>query len=778
MGVVGGRMMEGLRRTLLTGAAVCALFIAPSVHAQQAEENSPLGNLPIGQDVPADATLLLTANELTYNIDTQRVIAVGAVQIDYGGYNLVADRIEYDQQTGRLYAVGGIELVEPNGNRIYADELDLTDDFADGFVNALRVETIDNTTLVAESAERISSTETALNNGIYTACIDCTREPGRRPIWEVRARRVIQNGQTQTIRLEGAQFVFLGQPLATVPNFVIPDYQKERQSGFLTPSISSSDERGVGLRVPYYFALDPHYDATVAVTGYTEQGFLGEVEFRQRFAAGQHTLRMAGISQMSREEFDARTIDFNQEERGLISSAASFDINPRWRFGWDLTLQSDENFGRTYDIEGFESEMETSQVYLEGFNDRNSFEMRGYYFDVQPEALDDLDEEQQPFVHPVLDYGYVADQPVAGGELSLDVNLTSLSRETQEFENFPATKRDRLRGAEGFNNRLTGEVEWRRSIMTSGGLIVTPIAAARGDVHANDLDQTAAYTATTTGADDFETRSMLTAGMEARYPVLVRTVNSTHVIEPIAQIFARPDEDLSGGLPNEDAQSFIFDATTLFDRDKFSGFDRIEGGTRANLGFRYTGTLGNGIGLTGVFGQSYQIAGLNSFATDDFTNVGAQSGLETDVSDFVGAVGVQVPFGINLSAGARLDNEDMDFNRTDLDAAYANERFSVGAGLSYVRAQPDYNYDFDRYEVRTSGTFRFNDYWLAFGETSYDVDASVLTYSAIGVGFNEESFNFRLVYEEERDVRELSGRDWSIGARLNFRTLGELDFGG
>ena len=50
-------------------------------------------------------------------------------------------------------------------------------------------------------------------------------------------------------------------------------------------------------------------------------------------------------------------------------------------------------------------------------------------------------------------------------------------------------------------------------------------------------------------------------------------------------------------MPNEDAQSFVFDTTNLFDRDKFSGYDRIEGGTRANLGVRYTGAVGDDIAL-------------------------------------------------------------------------------------------------------------------------------------------------------------------------------------
>jgi lipopolysaccharide assembly outer membrane protein LptD (OstA) len=40
-------------------------------------------------------------------------------------------------------------------------------------------------------------------------------------------------------------------------------------------------------------------DATVTGTGYTTQGFLVDAEFRQRFENGTHTLRIAGINQMS-----------------------------------------------------------------------------------------------------------------------------------------------------------------------------------------------------------------------------------------------------------------------------------------------------------------------------------------------------------------------------------------------------------------------------------------------------------------------------------------------
>ena len=71
-------------------------------------------------------------------------------------------------------------------------------------------------------------------------------------------------------------------------------------------------------------------------------------------------------------------------------------------------------------------------------------------------------------------------------------------------------------------------------------------------------------------------RGIVTAGLDLKYPILFTTPGSTHVLEPRVQLLARNDAEGQNnlGLPNEDAQSLVFDASTLFDRDKFSGFDR------------------------------------------------------------------------------------------------------------------------------------------------------------------------------------------------------------
>ena len=177
---------------------------------------------------------------------------------------------------------------------------------------------------------------------------------------------------------------------------------------------------------------------------------------------------------------------------------------------------------------------------------------------------------------------------------------------------------ERVAGIEGTSSRLTAEAEWKRSFTTDGGLVVTPLLAFQADTtHVNESsDSIAAINSMASNPDigvlaDIRSaynRFLATAGLELRFPVLFSSTSATHVLEPMAQIFARNDPAYQStlGIPNEDAQSFVFDATTLFERDKFSGYDRIEGGTRANVGFRYSGAFANGWTANGLVGQSYQ----------------------------------------------------------------------------------------------------------------------------------------------------------------------------
>ncbi|TIT39680.1 MAG: LPS-assembly protein LptD, partial [Mesorhizobium sp.] len=378
----------GLAR--LYGATALACLFACAVPTVPALAQDITAN-----PVPSGTQMLLAADTLVYNNDNNTVTAVGGVQIDYGGNKLVAQRVEYNRNTKRLVASGAVELINSDGTKINSDHIDITDDFADGFVNALRVETVNKAYFASESAERMGGVLTTFHNGVYTACEPCEDKPDSAPTWRVKARKIIWNGEKKTVRFENANFEFFGFPLAYLPAFEIADPTVKRKSGFLIPGIVYKSDLGVGVKIPYYFALSPTYDLTVTGTGYTKQGFLGEAEWRQRFNNGEYSLKIAGIHQQDPDAFidnGVRNVDSGaagdpNKFRGMMGTKGQFAINDRWNFGWDVLLQTDKNFSRTYAIDGYSDTVHQSSIYLTGLNDRNYFDVRAMRFEVQENTL-------------------------------------------------------------------------------------------------------------------------------------------------------------------------------------------------------------------------------------------------------------------------------------------------------------------------------------------------------------------------------------------------------
>lgn len=765
------KMTSGLKTRKLAVIAACAvispLLLAPLSPALAQSLNS--GNLQAPQ-VPENTKLLLAADELTYNQDLDLVVARGGVQIDYGPYQLVARQVEYNQVTGRVRAFGNVELIEPNGNRIFADELDITDNFSDGFIEALRVETPDRTRIAASSAQRSGNNITVLNNGVYTACPKCEKDPTKPPFWQIKAARVIQNDEERTVRFESPVFEIGGVPILRLPSFTIPNHENRRRSGFLIPSAGYSSKLGYFGKVPYYFALSPDMDATVTASGFSQAGFLTEVEFRQKFNRGNHTLLLAGAHQHDPNHFDVfegqETFDGQETERGFIASKAEFQLDEKWKLGWNAMYQTDPNFARTYSIEGYNALRQTSEAYITGLGTTSYFDAHVFKFDVQDDVVGSTTEDQQAIVYPVVDYHRIFNDGVTGGDLKFTFNSQHLSRELDQ------TVSGRTTGLDGNNGRITAELEWKKQFVTDFGLVLTPILAARGDYHHFDVDTAPA--GLTSGSN--ASRGTITAGLEAKYPLLVTAGSSTHVIEPVVQIFARNDEKLSGGLPNEDAQSFVFDASNLFERDKFSGFDRIEGGTRANVGFRYTGSYSNGFTTHAVFGQSFHLGGQNSFAQTDLTGAGADSGLETDRSDFVGAFTVDSGKGLSITAGARFDKDDFNIERSTLAANYSDSNLSATLSHTRIAAQTGYGSSSDREEINASASLKFADDWRVFGGTTYDIDSKNFTTSSAGLAYENECFIITGVYNHKHSVGSAEA-EWDAGLRISFRTLGTLNVG-
>ncbi|WP_315813231.1 LPS-assembly protein LptD [Bradyrhizobium sp. SZCCHNR2028] len=754
-GVLGFVLACGLGLMVAAATGV----VAPSPAAAQGFTYNPRPPKAPPPRVANDNQMLVQATEVDYDYNNSRVSAVGNVQLFYNGTSVEADRVIYDQKTKRLHAEGNIRMTDADGKITYANSLDLSDDYRDGFVDSLRVETEDQTRMAATRADRSKGNYTVFENGVYTACAPCKDDPKKPPLWQVKGARIIHDQTEKMLYFENAQLEFFGVPLAYIPYFSTPDPTVKRKSGFLMPGVTQTGGYGFGVDIPYYWAIAPDYDATFTPRITSKQGVLLQTEFRQRLSNGGYQVRLYGIDQLDRNAFAGQPGD--RQFRGGVDTKGQFALNDKWVWGWDGILLSDYMFLSDYRLaqyrDPFNSFMSLpteaiSQLYLTGVGSRSFFDVRAIHY-----LSFSGNQQTVPVVYPVLDYSNVLNYPVFGGEFSYKTNFVNLSRQTAVFDPItttantnglcainsadPATRaRCLLRATPGTYTRLTAQAEWRRSFTDPYGQIWTPFAILRADaINANVSNQPGVGNFLQTG-DTQALRLMPTVGLEYRYPFINVQPWGTTTIEPIAQVIIRPNETYAGRLPNEDAQSMVFDASNLFSVDKFSGYDRVEGGGRANVGVQATTQFDRGGTINVLFGQSYHLFGMNSFAVQDANNTAIGSGLDKNVSDYVARVDYSPNRTYTFSMRSRFDQQTLNIQRFEAEAKANFDRWSVALTYGNYAADPALGYLDRREGILGSGSVKVAPNWVVTGAARWDLAANKINQYVIGAGYVDDCF--------------------------------------
>ncbi|MCW5693386.1 MAG: LPS-assembly protein LptD [Pseudolabrys sp.] len=806
-----GRFRRGalsILTVLVLAAASCVGSWSPA-HAQTTIEfpapppARAKSRAAIERDKSGDKQMLVQAAEIDYDYANNRVSAVGNVQIYYGGSTLEAHRVIYDQKTKRLHAEGNVRLTEEDGKVTNGEVMDLSDDYRDGFVDSLRLETPDRTRMAAARADRTKGNYTVFHNGVYTACEPCKDNPKKPPLWQVKAARIIHDQGEKMIYFEDAKIEFFGMPMMYLPYFSAPDPTVKRKTGFLMPSVSTSSKYGTAVEIPYYWALAPNYDLTLAPMMTTKQGLLMEGEFRHRLINGAYSIRAAGIHQNDPSYFQrsGNPTPGYRDNRGSLETSGRFAINEKWAWGWDALMVSDRSFIQDYNprlshyrindpLQSGVTEG-VSQLYLTGKGNRSYFDARSIYY----LGLSESDTQAQiPVVHPVIDYMYTVDHPVVGGELGFNFNFTSLSRTQANFDAItktaltagtgggnlcntadPAAKTSAnclLRGAPGNFNRFTSEAHWSRSITDGLGQVFKPFASVRVDAGSMNVNNDPSVSNYLTPGNTDLVRAMPTVGLEYRFPFINVSSWGTQTIEPIAQVILRPNESQIGKWVNEDAQSLIFDDSNLFKVDKFSGYDRVEGGSRANYGLQYTAQFNKGGFINALFGQSYSLFGQNSFAVSGVTNTGLDSGLDTRRSDYVARLSYQPNSTYTFSSRFRFDQDSFAMQRLEVESTANFDRWSASVLYGDYAAQPLIGFLDRRQGILGTGQYKIDANWVVLGSALYDINEKKFSQTRLGLGYIDDCLILAVNYITNYTYSGNVENNHTVMLQLSLRTLG------
>ena len=320
--------------------------------------------------------LYLQADQLLYDTKSNRVIAQGNVEIYYNNYILTADQVVYDQSVNKLIAEGNAQLKDPNGSITRADRFEALDDFRDAFIQSLSVVTADDTRIAAERASRREGNTTEYERGKFTPC---KNDPGMPPLWCISAARIIHDQRAATITYQDAQFELFGVPVLYLPYFQHPDPSVKHRSGFLMPSYSNSiDAR---FRVRDSLLLRPGAELRFHPPSPVLVQLRRPVAGRLAPSAGQRPVHR--VDRRHRPGPRRDRVWQRQRRpgwRGSVQTKGQFSLSSWWRFGWDVTVESDESFRRFYQLDPILQTDRVNTVYLQGMSDRNYFAAKLYQF--------------------------------------------------------------------------------------------------------------------------------------------------------------------------------------------------------------------------------------------------------------------------------------------------------------------------------------------------------------------------------------------------------------
>ncbi|CAN5557743.1 hypothetical protein BH20ACI3_BH20ACI3_18460 [soil metagenome] len=235
-----------------------------------------------GEPAPATDQLKVDAGTQTVSGPEQARVFVyeGNVDARIGTYRLQADKVTIFEATNRVVAEGNVVFDQGDQQRITGTRAEWnyrtkTGFFVDstGFTN----QTQDGTRIyfTADRVERISLDTLVATNVQVTACDEDV------PKWSFYAKRAkIKTGDR--VRVYSPRLRIKDVPIFYLPYASVSIKQRDRASGFLTPTFGGSGEKGFRVSNAYYQTLGRSADVTLRNDVYTSRGIGIGADLRTR----------------------------------------------------------------------------------------------------------------------------------------------------------------------------------------------------------------------------------------------------------------------------------------------------------------------------------------------------------------------------------------------------------------------------------------------------------------------------------------------------------------
>ncbi len=665
-----------------------------------------------------------SADQMDVDRELGIVTARGNVEVVYQDRTMTADTISYNQKSDVLTASGNIVLLEPLGDVIFSEHIEIDGDFKNGIIENILIILSDRSRIAANGARRTNE-DMDLRKAVYSPCDLCEDDPSRPPLWQLKAVKVFHDKSQQTVEYTDAWLEVAGIPVLYTPYLSHPDPTVKRKSGFLVPTFGSSTQLGATIKTPYFWNISPQNDLTVTPAYYGDQGAGLSGEYRHLFHDGEI-------------DMIASLVDNSGTILGHVDGSGRFDIDHTWRWGFDAWASSEDTYLRRY---GFRSDQVLkNDLYIEGFRKRNYARAETIYFQSMEAGEDD---SEIPFIAPLLTFQHVGEPDPYGGHTMLDASYVSLMRDD---------------GVD--SHRLSLTPGWESNHISNSGDVYRLALTLDTDLY---FVQDHTVPGNNNPSDDVTGRVFPQAQLDWSKPYSKGDGNITQIIEPKVSLIMAPNGSNPSEIPNEDSQEFEFDETHLFGNSKLAGHDRVENGTRVDYGMHW-GVYGKGK-TTAFIGQSYRFRKDNLFPEN--------SGLENNLSDVVAKLEIEPSNYMNLTYRSRIGKSSGEIKRSEINISAGAPLFTFNARYLFFARQEDSEFG-GREDLNLGFKSQIDKFWRAAGSMQYDIADEDTRSINLGLTYEDECLVFNTSFSrtlfKDRDLEP----DNTILFTINFKTLGGL----
>ena len=687
------------------------------------------GSIPIACPNPAVAPVLATPPNrkntpitlMARKFDAQHqksAQATGDVELQ---------RADQQMNTELLRFLPESRQVEIPGPMIYQDSqlsasassatFDLTDDTGD-LTNV-------SYSLVGSTANGTAD-ELALDTGNYSLLrrLQFTTCPGENPEWLLTAKELELRHEKGYGIARNATLRFMNLPFLYVPWISFP-IDSRRKSGFLYPHLSSANDNGVEIGIPYYWNIAPNQDATITPRYFTDRGFMLTGEYRMK------TPRSAGILNFDYLFDDKKT----GENRHQINFQHSIAISKQWHSAVHISRVSDDLYFQDFGL----SLAQTARQYLRsragiyGGGKYWTFSLRADDFQVIDDAISVTREPYRRLPR----IAFNLDRPLghSGFYFGLDSEIVSFDHDVK---------------VTGVRADLYPRLDWNLErhwgfVRSSAGYRHTAYNLdLRGELGDETLDR---------GIGIYS----LDAGM---YFERTASDGLVQTLEPRVFYLYVPYEN-QDTLPDFDTADFTFGFTQLFHTNRFTGADRQGDANQVTLALS-TRSINPGSGQERwsftigqiLYFEDQKVTLLGEIPEDNDSSPLVAEFIWHPFTRFTGRIGTQWNW----------ENQKMDVGTFGIDyQSLSGSR--VGFEYRFRRDRLD-QFDFRHH-------WPVNERWRILSRLKYSLEESDLLEAQAGFEYETCCWAARLIGRRYLRSREGDERD-AIYLELHLKGLGSL----